>query len=151
MVKQVVTFLGSLIASFFTRNRRSSCMRKVAAALLAFQVISMGVAMVHMHTTVHVHSSRTGEVIHLSATLIQSPVDEQPSLRSEMPVSDEDVCELFNPWLRPSVAQHEPSVSIANEAVLISQEILARKLDRIYRATRLLLQAPKNSPPSSLS
>lgn len=77
MIKSVVTFLTSLIASLFTRNTRALCLRRLVAALLFFQLVSFGVMFLHLNMSVHVISPITGEVIHGSVEHIQVSQTEQ--------------------------------------------------------------------------
>ncbi|MBQ1266808.1 MAG: hypothetical protein IIY06_08595 [Proteobacteria bacterium] len=151
MIKSVVTFLTSLVASFSTRNTRAFCLRRLVAALLFFQLVSFGVMFLHLNMSVHVISPITGEVIHGSVEHIQVSQTEQAIVQSEDISVDEDTCELFNKFLRPTVANVDLPQTIQIDQVTISNEIIARKLDIVYRSTRLLQQAPKNSPPEMLS
>ena len=154
MMKNVVAFLTSLIASFIPRNTDRSCLRKVAAALLIFHILLLGAIMIHMETTVHAHSLITGEVIHISAEhdpSVSTHAQNQEDYVAPLQTEEEDPCALFNKMLRPDTSSSIEPQPLPVDSVIISSELIARKLDIVYRSTRLLQQAPKNSPPHVLS
>ena len=151
MRKCFVTFLLTLLASFKQRVMGCFCMRKVAAALLVFQIISLGAYWFHIQTAMHVHSPISGEVVHAAVNDDVTPVQEEACVYSSVNDTDEDSCALFNHLLRPSAASFEAPASFDEKQVVITTEVVARRLDIVYRSTRLLHQAPKNSPPNLIS
>ena len=151
MLKSVVTFLASLFAAFFRRNEKPSFLRKVTIALFLFQVILLGALVFHMRTEVHVTSPVTGEVVHVSVGHAGMHVCVSADVHPLYEDEDGDACELFNKLLRPSFANPCTAHSAASESTAISTEIVVHRLDIVYRSTRLLHQAPKNSPPCRIS
>ena len=154
MMKNVVTFLTSLIASFIPRKTDRSCLRKVAAALLFFHIILIGAIQLHMETIDHIYSPITGEVMHVSAEHAISASctpEDQEDFVAPLQTEEEDPCLLFNKMLRPDTTNSVEPPPLVVDTTVISSEIIAHRLDIVYRSTRLLQQAPKNSPPHSIS
>ena len=153
MMKNVVTFLTSLIASFIPRKTDRSCLPKVAAALLFFHIILIGAIQLHMETIDHVYSPITGEVMHVSAehAISASCTKDQEDFVAPLQTEEEDPCLLFNKMLRPDTTNSVEPPPLVVDTTVISSEIIAHRLDIVYRSTRLLQQAPKNSPPHSIS
>ena len=151
MRKCFVRFLLTLCACIKQRVMGCFNMRKVAAALLVFQIISFGVYSFHLQTTRHVHSPISGEVVHVSANYDMTPTQDEACIYSLVDDTDEDACALFNHLLRPSVASFEATALFNEKQVAIMTEVAVRRLDIVYRSTRLLHQAPKNSPPILIS
>ena len=152
MRKCFVTFLLTLFACFKQRVMGCFGIRKVAAALFVFQIISLGVYGFHIQTARHVHSPISGEVVHASANYEDmTPVQDAANVYSSVDDTDEDACALFNHLLRPSVASFETTASFDEKQAAITTEVTVRRLDIVYRSTRLLHQAPKNSPPIVIS
>ncbi len=151
MRKCFVTFLLTLFACFKQRVMGCFGIRKVAAALFVFQIISLGVYGFHIQTARHVHSPISGEVVHASTSSDMTPVQEVACVYSSVDDTDEDACALFNHLLRPSVASFEAPASFDEKQAAITTEVTVRRLDIVYRSTRLLHQAPKNSPPIVIS
>ena len=105
----------------------------------------------HIQTTNHIHSPITGEIVHVSVDHDMTQIQEEACVYSLVNDTDEDTCALFNHLLRPSVASFEAPVLLEEKQIAITSEVIVRRLDIVYRSTRLLHQAPKNSPPFLIS
>lgn len=147
MVAKNLTFLTAFLASFMKRGH--VCLRKLAGALLVFQILSVGLFYYHFSVSEHVHSSVTGEVIHLPPNCLSEHFHEVDTYDFGFPNGDDDHCPVIGLLAHASV--FAPAVRAAyvqpHEVVLISKEVQVRQLQIVYLSNKTLYQAPKQSPP----
>ncbi len=146
-VKSGLKFMTVFFASFLKRG--GLCLRKLAGVLLVFQVISFGLFYHHLSDAQHVHSSVTGDVIHLAPNCLSEHFHEVDTYDFGFPNADDDDCPAIGLLAHASV--FAPSIRAAcvppKEIILISKEVQVHQLQIVYLSNKALYQAPKQSPP----
>ena len=146
MFKRVLTFLGSLFASFLPT--RQSAVRMLTSAVLYFQLVTFCMLFLHISAIPHVHSSVTGEIIHISTDIVT--IHDHNVTVFDIPLrdADDEHCELISTLAHASVfVAAKATQAVPPENANISQEVQIHRLQLVFDAIKALYLAPKNSPP----
>ena len=127
--------------------RLRSCIRRLAAVFLAFQVISWG--MLFVHNEQHIHAfTPGGTIVHVQPHELSANSDVS-FIHSEKTSDNDASCPALEHALRtsPPVPVLKLQTIVLNEISTISQEVIAKRLEIVYLSHLTLSHAPKQSPP----